>query len=119
MYFIEFLINILFRFLFFLLGNFFFILSNLLNFLAFEKRKYIDYEKMYKKIVTYLKIKRQYRKKGKIYTYISDKIDPNEKSIKSFLRKKKIDIKLGHVSTFFLDLENTFKMDIHSYLNEQ
>jgi len=90
-----------------------------LNFLAFEKRKYIDYEKMYKKIVTYLKIKRQYKKKGKIYTYISDKIDPNEKSIKSFLRKKKIDIKLNNASIFFFDLENTFKMDIQSYLNEE
>jgi len=105
--------------LFFWAGSVFYVLSTLLNFLAFEKRKYMDYEKMHKKLVTYLKIQRQYKKKGKIYTYISDKIDPNEKSIKSFLRKKKIDIKLNQASIFFFDLENTFKMDIQAYLNEQ
>jgi hypothetical protein len=49
---------------------------------------------------------------------LSDYIDPNEKQIKSFLRKKKLDIKTNHFSTFFLDLANTFHTDIQAYMTE-
>jgi hypothetical protein len=117
-YFIEFLINIFFRYIFFSIGQFFYMISCLLKFLAYEKRKYIDYEKLEKTINIILRIKKKYKKKNKYYIMLSDYIDPNEKKIKSFLRKKKLDIKTNNFSTFFLDLANTFHTDIQAYMLE-
>lgn len=117
-YLIEFFINLILRFIFFLLGSFFYMLSDSLKFLAFEKRKYMDYEKLQKSINNYLWAKKLYKKKGKLYFYLSGKIDPNEKAIKSFLRKKKLDIRFNYASIFFLDLANTFNTDIKAYLSE-
>ena len=93
-------------------------LSSVSEFLGFEKRKYIDYEKLEKKIRKYLISKRRYKRKGKYYLRFSGYVDFNEKEIKSFLRKKKLYIKFKHVSNFFLNLANTFHLDINAYLNE-
>jgi len=78
----------------------------------------MDYEKLQKSINNYLWAKKLYKKKGKLYFYLSGKIDPNEKAIKSFLRKKKLDIRFNYASIFFLDLANTFNTDIKAYLSE-
>jgi cell shape-determining protein MreC len=49
-YFFEFLLNIILKFIFFFLSEILEIFSLLFKFLAFEKRKYYDYEKLEKEI---------------------------------------------------------------------